>query len=256
MRLWRGASSVLVSCIPAHALYFSVYEAMKTAVGSDTNAHTPLASASTGMAATVVHDAVMTPLDVCKQRLQLGYYRGLRHCLSTVLRTEGVSAFYLSFPTTLAMNVPFAAVVVGVNDTARKALKPHGDYTLRTFMLSGAAAGAAAAAVTTPLDVIKTKLQTQVLTPSASCQGAAGAAKPVCFGPLSTPAASATTAASEAAVSTARYTGFAQAVRAVAAQEGWRGFFRGLRPRLVFHTPAVAISWTSYEVCKDLLMGR
>lgn len=256
MRLWRGASSVLVSCIPAHALYFSVYEAMKTVVGSDTNAHTPLASASTGMAATVVHDAVMTPLDVCKQRLQLGYYRGLRHCLSTVVRTEGFSALYLSFPTTLAMNVPFAAVVVGVNDTARKALKPHGDYTLRTFLLSGAAAGAAAAAVTTPLDVIKTKLQTQVLTPSASCGGAVGSASG-CSGPLATPTAAASSAASDAtAVTGARYTGFAQAVRAVSAQEGWRGFCRGLKPRLVFHTPAVAISWTSYELCKDLLLGR
>jgi hypothetical protein len=33
-------------------------------------------------------------MDVVKQRLQLGYYRGIRHCVSSMLREEGALAFF------------------------------------------------------------------------------------------------------------------------------------------------------------------
>ena len=42
--------------------------------------HTPLAAGASGMIATVAHDAIMTPMDVMKQRLQLGYYKGMGDC--------------------------------------------------------------------------------------------------------------------------------------------------------------------------------
>lgn len=31
--LWRGMSPTLLACIPAHALYFSIYESMKVYLG-------------------------------------------------------------------------------------------------------------------------------------------------------------------------------------------------------------------------------
>lgn len=37
------------------------------------------------------------------------------------------------------------------------------------------------------------------------------------------------------------------------AAEGVVGFFRGVGPRLMVHTPSVAISWTTYETVKGLL---
>jgi len=37
-----------------------------------------------------------------------------------------------------------------------------GDYNVSTFIMAGSGAGAVAAAATTPLDLIKTRLQTQV----------------------------------------------------------------------------------------------
>jgi hypothetical protein len=57
---------------PAHALYFSTYEAAKNLLGGNREGHHPVAAASAGAAATLVNDAAMTPVDVVKQRLQVG----------------------------------------------------------------------------------------------------------------------------------------------------------------------------------------
>jgi len=81
--------SVFVGTIPAHAAYFSIYELTRQAQGHDGSQHRPLASALSGSLAVIVHDLIMTPMDVCKQRLQLGYYSGLRDCVSSILAKEG-----------------------------------------------------------------------------------------------------------------------------------------------------------------------
>ena len=47
-----------------------------------------------------------------------------------------------------------------------------------------------------------------------------------------------------------RYTGFVDAARQIMKEEGLRGFFRGILPRLFVHTPSVAVSWTTYEAVK------
>lgn len=49
----------------------------------------------------------MTPMDVIKQRLQLGYYNGVSDCFKSVIRQEGARALYISFPTTFLMNLPY-----------------------------------------------------------------------------------------------------------------------------------------------------
>ena len=44
-----------------------------------------------------------------------------------------------------------------------------------------------------------------------------------------------------------------QAALRIYRQEGPSGFFRGMTPRILSHTPAVAISWTTYETFKKYL---
>ena len=36
-------------------------------------------------------------------------------------------------------------------------------------------------------------------------------------------------------------------------EDGQRGLWVGVRARVLFHTPAAAISWGTYESCKRLL---
>lgn len=56
-------------------------------------------------------DLCMNPFDVVKQRMQVhgSVYRGVAACFRDVYKAEGLAAFYVSYPTTLMMTVPFTA---------------------------------------------------------------------------------------------------------------------------------------------------
>lgn len=43
------------------------------------------------------------------------------------------------------------------------------------------------------------------------------------------------------------------ALRQLVQQEGWGSLWRGLRPRVLFHVPAAAVCWGTYESAKRLL---
>lgn len=144
----------------------------------------------------------------------------------------------------------YAATVVATNESLKEWLNPDGQHNMRAYLLSGAGAGALAAAVTNPLDVVKTRLQTQsfaapIAPPTSESRGfgaarAAGAQAQV-----------ASYATESRAVPV--YTGFVDAVRKIHSEEGLAGFLKGLRPRLLMHAPSMAISWGTYEFVKNAL---
>jgi solute carrier family 25 iron transporter 28/37 len=109
--LYRGIGAMGLGAGPAHAVYFAVYEAAKSKLGGNRKGHHPFAHGLAGALATVASDAVITPMDVVKQRLQLrdSPYRGVVDSVQRIFKEEGVRAFYRSYPTTLVMNVPFTA---------------------------------------------------------------------------------------------------------------------------------------------------
>ena len=288
LRMWRGAPAVAAACIPSHAAYFSAYEWGKDAFGANGAGHRPLAAAAAGSVATILHDAVLTPMDVVKQRLQLGYYRGITHCISVMLREEGLLSFFRSYPTTLAMNVPYAAVAVATNESLKKILIPAGSAMgnsgpapgLWTYLLSGAGAGAVAAAVTCPLDVIKTRLQTASLGAASAGDSRSSAANvgtgvgssrlvPPFFqsrgGPIfpsrSPPqlhqvATLYTTTSADTGRVLLPASSFLSTARQILAEEGTRAFFKGAGARVMVHTPSMAISWSTYEFVKALLLSH
>lgn len=166
--LYRGIAAMGLGAGPAHAVYFSIYELCKEFF-SRGDPNNSAAHAVSGVCATVVSDAVITPMDMVKQRLQLksSPYKGVADCVKRVLVEEGMGAFYVSYRTTVIMNAPFTAVHFATYEAAKRGLmevdpESANDETLIVHATAGAAAGAIAAAVTTPLDVVKTQLQCQV----------------------------------------------------------------------------------------------
>uniref|UniRef100_A0AAV1VED0 Mitoferrin n=1 Tax=Peronospora matthiolae TaxID=2874970 RepID=A0AAV1VED0_9STRA len=274
LRLFRGVSTMLGASLPAHAVYFSVFEAAKKALNADTSTLTPMASGLAGVIATVCHDSIMTPMDVVKQRLQLGYYRGVADCFQTVMKHEGLRALYISFPTTLLMNLPYSMIMVSANETFKKILNPSGEMNVSAYIASGAAAGALAGGLTNPLDVAKTRLQTQSMmtTDEASVGNFISRIKSTSLSPrfsrtelqLQTRSVSITTPSScsinsrlgtdqTGPVLCRQYGGLMDALIQIRTQEGFAGFFRGVYPRLLVHAPSVAVSWTTFEVLKKTL---
>jgi solute carrier family 25 iron transporter 28/37 len=244
-RLWRGVSATFAGCIPAHAAFFSVFEAMKRLTGADRAGHHPIGAAITGASAALSHDLFMTPFDTIKQRMQLGYYSGFTHCIREVLRTEGAIALFRSLPATLLMNIPHGATVVIVNESTRTFLRRDQKLSLANSMVAGSLAGAVAAMVTCPLDVIKTRLQTIDLAPCPAPSSAN--ITPPCQQPI----VSSRAAAGEAGHG---ITAMISIARGIFIAEGIKGLLRGLVPRMMTQAPAAAISWTAYEAAKAALL--
>ena len=150
-------------------------------------------------------------------------YRSIWHCASSVFRHEGLRAFYVSYPTTLAMTVPFTALQFTAYESITKVMHRRSGYDPLTHCTAGGLAGGIAAAATTPLDVIKTLLQTRGNS-------------------------------SEAEIRNAR--GLMDAARIIARREGAKGFFRGMTARVVSMAPSTAICWSAYEVAKAYFVRR
>ncbi|XP_056136366.1 mitoferrin-2-like [Lampris incognitus] len=247
----RGVNVMAVGAGPAHALYFACYEKIKfslsDAVHPGTNSH--FANGVAGCMATVLHDAVMNPAEVVKQRMQMynSPYRGVLDCVGTMLRREGPAAFYRSYTTQLTMNVPFQALHFMTYEYLQELLNPHRQYNPSSHVVSGALAGALAAAATTPLDVCKTLLNTQEALAINVVQAQVQA---------SAATAAASTVASASAPGDRHISGLGEAFRTVYRMGGIPAFFKGVQARVIYQMPSTAISWSVYEFFKYIITKR
>ncbi|MBA0684551.1 hypothetical protein Goari_026133, partial [Gossypium aridum] len=121
--LYRGIAAMGLGAGPAHAVYFSVYELSKQVL-SRGDPNNSMVHAASGVVATVTSDAVFTPMDMVKQRLQLknSPYKGVAECVRMVVMEEGIGAFYASYRTTVIMNAPFTAVHFATYEAAKREL--------------------------------------------------------------------------------------------------------------------------------------
>ncbi|TSK22786.1 Mitoferrin-2 [Bagarius yarrelli] len=224
----RGLNVTAVGAGPAHALYFACYEKLKKTLGDviypGANSH--LANGAAGCVATLLHDAVMNPAEVVKQRMQMynSPYRSVLECMRCIWRHEGSGAFYRSYTTQLTMNVPFQALHFITYEYLQEILNPHRLYNPSSHMISGALAGAVAAAATTPLDVCKTLLNTQE-----------------------------TLALHSVSPGRAHISGLAHAFRTVYRLGGLPAYFKGVQARVIYQMPSTAISWSVYEFFKYVI---
>ncbi|KAI3620253.1 hypothetical protein CBS9595_002220 [Malassezia furfur] len=220
--LWKGIASVILGAGPAHALYFGTYELVKDHTGGNREGLQLMSTGVAGAAATIVSDAFMNPFDVIKQRMQLegNPYTSVVNCARDLYKTEGLRAFYVSYPTTLTMTVPFTAIQFATYEWAKKLFNPADSYSPMTHVVAGGFAGATAAALTTPLDVAKTLLQTRGCSPDPAIRNT---------------------------------TSMVQAFKIIQQREGYRGFMRGLTPRIFTHMPSNALCWLSYESFRFML---
>lgn len=160
-RLYRGVAWVAAGAGPAHAAYFTAYEQSKEFFGVANNpSDKPLQTAASGAIAAFVHEGTMNPIEAVKQRLQMhgSKYSGPINCVHTVLREEGIVAFYRSFPLVMLLSVPYQMVHVATYEYVKDWVNPNHLYDSKSHLIAGACGGAVASAVTNPADVAKTLL--------------------------------------------------------------------------------------------------
>lgn len=230
--LYRGFGVVAVGTIPAHALYFGGYEMTKRHLAQyiDTSSSFQVASShfAAGLVAELGGALVWNPMDVVKQRVMVrdsasglvDYQSSLRG-VRTVLQKEGLRGFYHGFGPALAVYGPF----VGVYFTAYEEFKAAFARTLQVDPSSlsslvhlpcGFAAGGLAAALTCPLDVIKTRVQVASRNPHGQSAW--------------------------------------QLAKDIHRNEGKAAFLKGISARVLWIAPASAITIASYELLKNLFV--
>ena len=180
--VYRGVGSAIIGSAPGAALFFCTYEATKTAFAqrrdpSGTgNAHMSggsggekaiehMAAASLGEVAAC---AVRVPTEVIKQRAQAGQYSSSLLTLKAILQQYkhvGITGvwreLYRGWSVTIMREVPFTIIQFPLWESMkeyRKRSTGRDSVGAVESGLMGSLAGGVAAAATTPLDVLKTRM--------------------------------------------------------------------------------------------------
>ncbi|PCD19185.1 hypothetical protein FGRA07_05990 [Fusarium graminearum] len=178
--LYGGWIPALGGSFPGTVMFFGTYEWSKRFL-LDHGVQQHISYLAAGFLGDLAASIVYVPSEVLKTRLQLqgrynnphfvsGYnYRGTIDAARTIVRLEGASALFYGYRATLYRDLPFSALQFmfweQFTTWARK-YKQSRDIGVSLELLTGAAAGGLAGVITCPLDVVKTRLQTQISAPT------------------------------------------------------------------------------------------
>ena len=157
-RLYAGIGPLLMGSMPSSATFFLTYEYIRVQTGrySDTKLATNMAAASVGE---VVSCLVRVPCELIKQRVQANPHNSSWEVLRTTLRDGGGFGLYRGYAATVSREIPFSMVQYPLWEYLKKIARGESDK-LAAWQSAGvgAVAGGIAAAVTTPIDVAKTRI--------------------------------------------------------------------------------------------------
>ncbi|XP_078516309.1 solute carrier family 25 member 47 isoform X1 [Lissotriton helveticus] len=179
--------------------------------------------------------AVGYPLDTIKVRIQTQRaYNGVWHCMRSTYKREKISGFFKG------MSMPVSTVSVSssiIFGTYRNCLHKicklrYGNAEVKPSKLdifaSGYAAGAVQVVVTSPADVAKVRLQTQ-MHPHPSIQSASLVSKPKYHGPV-------------------------HCLMTIVREEGFLGLYKGCSALMCRDCPSFATYFLSYAVLREWLV--
>lgn len=128
-------------------------------------------SVLTGVSAGITEAFVVVSFELVKIRMQdknnAGKYKNTMDCITKIFREEGPLAFFKGLEATIwrhaAWNGGYFGVIHGVRQALPQWDSPQGQL-LRNF-IAGSIGGTVGTLVNTPFDVVKTRIQNQVIKP-------------------------------------------------------------------------------------------
>ncbi|KAI9865813.1 MAG: hypothetical protein M1824_000073 [Vezdaea acicularis] len=254
--LYGGVVPAFLGSFPGTIIFFGTYEYSKRNL-IDAGVKPQLAYLMGGFLADFAASFVYVPSEVLKTRLQLqgrhnnpffssGYnYRSTLDALRTIVRVEGFSALFYGYKATIFRDLPFSALQFAFYEQGQTWAKEScgsRHIGLPLELLTGGAAGGLAGVITCPLDVVKTRIQTQVNTSDSSY---AATARPVKRGQPAIPHQKRTISTSSPSTATPKAgqlnldtSSVLTGLKLIYKTEGIAGWFRGVGPRFV---------WTSIQ---------
>lgn len=107
-------------------------------------------------------NSLRSPFEVAKQQQQAGWDKQIMETIRKIYQAKGIRGFYVGFGMLLMRDIPFSMIQLPLYEklNARDLAGEKRDLSVWESCKNGAIAGSTAAFLTTPMDVIKTKLMT------------------------------------------------------------------------------------------------
>ncbi|XP_074861936.1 mitochondrial S-adenosylmethionine carrier protein isoform X2 [Carettochelys insculpta] len=159
--IYAGVPSAAVGSFPNAAAFFVTYEYVKCMLHA---ASTPYLNPVTHMVAAsfgeVVACLIRVPSEVVKQRAQVSPSSSTFKVLSNTLYQEGIQGLYRGYKSTVLREIPFSLVQFPLWESLKDLWSWKQGHVVDSWQSAtcGAFAGGFAGAVTTPLDVAKTRI--------------------------------------------------------------------------------------------------
>ncbi|CAA0831636.1 Protein MITOFERRINLIKE 1- chloroplastic [Striga hermonthica] len=223
---YSGISAVIVGSTFSSAVYFGTCEFGKSFLSKIGNFPPILIPPTAGAMGNIVSSAIMVPKELITQRMQAGAKGRSWQVLLKILEKDGILGLYAGYSATLLRNLPAGVLSYSsfeylkaavLRETKRANLEPH------ESVCCGALAGAISASLTTPLDVVKTRLMTQAAVNRASA---------------------------------VMYDGVISTVRQILKEEGWVGLTRGMGPRVFYSACFSAIGYFAFETARLTILNQ
>lgn len=229
--LYKGIGSNILKEAPNSAIYLGVYEIIKsflmnlsvTTVFHDLPLFTFLVAGALGDA---IGSIVRVPAEIVNKRLQLGVNSDWKDASKEAFLTKsGRESSFVAWTAVLLRDVPYGGLQIMMYEFGRMVIASNGGPLSHLGVLSdvlmGAIAGALAAMVTTPADVLVTRLSVQ---------------HPQSY------------------LETRKYMDVPGTARRILDEEGIGGFFSGTVQRGAYYAPLIGLFFALYEGARGFLV--
>ncbi|GIL85892.1 hypothetical protein Vretimale_8964 [Volvox reticuliferus] len=216
-----------------------------------------------GVSGGVARVMIGQPFDTVKTRLQVmgqgtalaaqlapaEVYKDSLDCVRKMIRNEGPLSLYKGTVAPLVGNMVLLGIHFPMFSYVRNQLQEDGHFSASSTLLSGAAAGALGSLVSTPVELVRTKMQMQ--------------RRAAMVGSISNAAATSSSSSSSAPSSAARgppcdqqrfYRGSMDCFRQVLTEHGVRGLYRGFTATALRDMQGYAWFFLAYEATVDYFL--
>ncbi|KAL2240986.1 UNVERIFIED_CONTAM: S-adenosylmethionine carrier 1, chloroplastic/mitochondrial [Sesamum indicum] len=162
--LYSGLAGNLAGVLPASAVFIGVYEPAKQQLLRNLPENlSAVAHLTAGVLGGIASSFIRVPTEVVKQRMQTGQFTSASDAVRLIASKEGFKGLYAGYGSFLLRDLPFDAIQFCLYEQLRIGYKLAAKRDLNDpeNAIIGAFAGALTGAITTPLDVIKTRLMVQ-----------------------------------------------------------------------------------------------
>ncbi|EJC98918.1 mitochondrial carrier [Fomitiporia mediterranea MF3/22] len=161
--IYKGVGSVIIGSAPGAAVFFSTYDTLKR-ISPLHEKHAAVTHMVSASVAEVAACLIRVPTEVVKSRAQTSAEgKALGSSLTAaryILVHDGLSGYYRGFGSTIMREIPFTSIQFPLYEFFKmESARALGRDSLGAHeaAVCGSIAGGIAAALTTPLDVVKTR---------------------------------------------------------------------------------------------------